>query len=327
MARELLILRHGKSDWDMNTDDFNRPLKDRGKRGAQRMATWLLRQGLVPDYVLASPAERAIETARKACKAMGLAAKDVHTDRAIYLASEDALLAVLATVPTTAKRVMLVGHNPGLEDLLLHLGGRAVTIPADGKLLPTATLAHLAMPDQWGELPEGCAELKNLMRPAALPKKFPFPLPEPCGEGGGELRDRPAYYYRQSSVIPFRVTDGAGVEILVIDSSKNHHSVVPKGIHDPGLSPQESAAKEAWEEAGVEGEVLDQPLGEYRYEKWGAECTVTVYPMRVERMVPEAEWKESHRGRRWLSPEEAATDLKQRDLAPMVLDLAEQMEN
>ncbi len=325
MGRELLILRHGKSDWSGDTDDFQRPLKDRGKRGAQRIATWLLRNDLVPDHVLASPATRAVETARKACKAMGLAAKDVHTDRDIYLATDEELLRVLAGVPNDAKRVMTVGHNPGMEDLLLHLTGNDAAIPEDGKLLPTATLALLAMPDEWDKLAEGCAELKSLLRPAGLPEKFPFPLPTPGGDGEEE-RDRPAYYYRQSSVIPFRMANGE-VEILVIASSKNHHSVVPKGIHDPGHTPQESAAKEAWEEAGVEGEILEPPLGEYRYQKWGAECTVTVYPMRVERMVPEAEWEESHRGRRWLSPKKAAKELKQKELAPMVLDLAKQMKD
>ena len=67
MTRELLILRHGKSDWEAGTDDFHRPLKDRGKRGAQRVGVWLLQQGLLPDHVVSSPAERAIVTAEKAC--------------------------------------------------------------------------------------------------------------------------------------------------------------------------------------------------------------------------------------------------------------------
>ena len=168
MRRELLILRHGKSDWGGDTDDFHRPLKGRGKRGAELIAGWLLHQGLVPDHVVSSPAVRAIETARRACEAMGVAAGAIHTDHEIYLASREELLAVLATVPDSAKRVLLVGHNPGLEDLLLHLGGHAVALPEDGKLLPTATLAHLSMPEAWDELTEGCAELRTLIRPAAL---------------------------------------------------------------------------------------------------------------------------------------------------------------
>ena len=131
------------------------------------------------------------------------------------------------------------------------------------------------------------ALLESITRPVNLPKKFPFPDPD-----GSEQRDRPAYYYTQSSVIPYRVHNGR-VEILVIASSKKKHLVVPKGIKDPGLTPQASAAKEAWEEAGVEGEVATEPLGEYRYEKWGGICTVTVYPMKVTRMVPEDEREES----------------------------------
>jgi phosphohistidine phosphatase len=122
-------------------------------------------------------------------------------------------------------------------------------------------------------------------------------------------------------VIPYRVRDGKP-EILVIASSKKHHLVVPKGIKDPGLSPQASAAKEALEEAGIEGEVADTALGSYSCEKWGATCTVTVYPMKVTRVIAEEEWEESHRGRQWVSPEKAASQLKQQELRPLVKKLA-----
>jgi len=71
MSRELLLLRHGKSDWNSGVTDFRRPLKDRGKRGAQRMGTWLWQQDLRPDLILSSPAERALTTAHKCCKSMG----------------------------------------------------------------------------------------------------------------------------------------------------------------------------------------------------------------------------------------------------------------
>ena len=64
MSRELMLLRHGKSDWTEQLDDFDRPLKDRGKRGAQRMGVWLIQQELLPDHVVSSPAERAIVTAQ-----------------------------------------------------------------------------------------------------------------------------------------------------------------------------------------------------------------------------------------------------------------------
>ena len=111
------------------------------------------------------------------------------------------------------------------------------------------------------------------------------------------------------------------LEILVIASSKKHHLVVPKGIKDPGLSPQASAAKEAREEAGVEGEIADNALGSYCYEKWGASCTVAVYPMKVTRMIADDEWEECHRGRQWLSVKKAAAQVKQKQLGPMIMKL------
>ncbi len=325
MSRELLILRHGKSYKTADGGDFYRPITDKGKRSAQRIGTWLMRQDLVPDYVVASPAVRAKETARKACKAMGLGNDDVATEPAVYRAARQELLEVLAACPATRRRVMLVGHNPGLEDLLRYLCGDAAN-PDGGKLLPTATLARLDMPASWRNLPRlspsggtaaGCAGLIDRVHPATLPEKFPFPA-----AGGEELRDRPAYYYRQSSVIPFRRT-GDGIEILVISSSKQKHLVVPKGIHDPGMSAEASAAKEAEEEAGVEGDVLEEALGRYVYDKWGATCTVTVYPMRVSYVMPEEQWPERHRGREWLSPGEAQARLKQQALAPMIDQLVQ----
>ena len=312
MTHELLILRHGKSDWDAGTDDFHRPLKDRGKRAAQRMGVWLQQQGWQPDHIISSPAERALVTAQKLCKAMGGDDSGIVRDARVYEATARTLLEVLAGCPEAARRVMLVGHNPGLEDLLMLLAREPVPVPADGKLLPTATLARLMLASGWQALSPGSATLETIIRPRELPKKFPFPGPE-----GSELRDRPAYYYTQSSVIPYRLRKGKP-EILVISSSQKNHLVVPKGIKDPGLSPQESAAKEAMEEAGVEGEVASVPLGEYRCKKWGATCTVTVYPMKVTRMVPEEEWEERHRGREWMSPRKAAGRLKQKELRPLV---------
>jgi phosphohistidine phosphatase len=319
MTRELLIFRHGKSDRSVKSDDFHRPLKDRGKRAAQRAGVWLAQQGLVPDQVISSPAERALVSAEKACKAMGLYAGKISRDKRVYAADLSTLLEVLAECPDSSRRVMLAGHNPGLEDLLSYLADGELPVADNGKLLPTAAIARLIMPEQWVGLSEGCASLVALMRPDQLPEKFPFP-----DHTGRVRRDRPAYYYTQSSVIPYRMRNG-NPEILVILSSQKKHFVVPKGIKDPGLSPQDSAAKEAWEEAGVEGRVLDTALGCYRYEKWGSECTVDVYAMEVTDVVPEHEWQESHRGREWVSPEEAAKRLKQKALVPMVRALAEKL--
>ena len=168
MSRELLILRHGKSDWSAGTDDYNRPLKKRGKRGAKLIAEWLKGQGLNPDLVVSSPATRAIDTARRLVAALDLDPGKIQTDERIYEASAGELLEVLADCPRDARRVAIVGHNPGLEDLLLYLVPTPPVMPEDGKLMPTAALACLTMPDEWGSLAEGSARLLHLTRPAAL---------------------------------------------------------------------------------------------------------------------------------------------------------------
>ncbi len=319
MSRELLLLRHGKSDWTQQQDDFDRPLKDRGKRGAQRIGVWLLQQSLVPDLVVSSPAERAITTAQKAVKAMGGDAARILRDPRIYAARKEDLLQVLAELPADTHRVLLVGHNPGLEYLMEHLADQPITLPSDGKLLPTSGIALFKMPDVWSTLKAGAGKLLSITRSSSLPKKFPFP-----DHAGEEQRDRPAYYYNQSSVIPYRIRDGK-LEILVVMSSKRKHWVVPKGVSDPATSLQDSAEKEAFEEAGVEGEVGEQALGSYQYEKWGAPCTVQVYPMKVTHIIEEAEWEESHRSREWVSPKQAMKQVRQAELKPLIEKLTMQL--
>ena len=88
------------------------------------------------------------------------------------------------------------------------------------------------------------------------------------------------------------------------------------------MSPQESAAEEAREEAGVEGIVGDEALGSYVYEKWGAATTCHVYPMEVVRELAYEEWEENHRQRSWVTPQQAAAQLRQAQLGPMVEALA-----
>jgi phosphohistidine phosphatase len=125
-------------------------------------------------------------------------------------------------------------------------------------------------------------------------------------------------------VIPWRLRDGE-LEIMVILSSKKKHWVVPKGIKEPGMTPQESAAEEAREEAGVEGIVGVDPLGSYVYEKWGAAATCHVYPMEVIRVLPHKQWDENHRERTWVTPQQALAQLKQPALRPMIEALAKSL--
>jgi phosphohistidine phosphatase len=115
---ELLLLRHGKSDWSINASDFDRPLKKRGKRNAKQIGRWLSHQQRQPDLVISSPANRALSTAKIVVTCMKLSTSSIQTDNRIYGADLDDLLQILAEIPNTISRVMLVGHNPDLEELV-----------------------------------------------------------------------------------------------------------------------------------------------------------------------------------------------------------------
>ncbi|MCK5477746.1 MAG: histidine phosphatase family protein [Methylococcales bacterium] len=172
MTRQLLILRHGKSDWGIDVNDFDRPLKKRGKKAAESMGSWLLLKNLVPDYIISSPAERASNTAEELCKAMELTDQRIQYDSRIYEAYTNDLIAVLADCPANAERILLVGHNPGLEQLLIYLHKGNLEVPDDGKILPTATLAILTINENWQSLSKNCAKALSITRPTSLPDSF-----------------------------------------------------------------------------------------------------------------------------------------------------------
>ncbi len=171
-ARELLILRHAKSDWDTDArTDFDRPLAKRGRRDCPRIAAWIVDQGLAPDTVLSSPAARARETTDRVLRVVAPAngyAPDVIWDDALYHADVPTMLAALSDRPGDARRVLLVGHNPGLDELVLHLAAGDAPRTASGKLLTTAALARFALPESWDHLPAGCGRLLALVRPREL---------------------------------------------------------------------------------------------------------------------------------------------------------------
>lgn len=169
MTHDLLLLRHAKSDWSVEMDDFSRPLKKRGRRAAKQVGRWLREQHLIPDIILSSPATRALETAQRVCRQLDIDESAIVCDPRIYEADAPTLLAVLKT-SCRERRVLLVGHNPGLEDLLLKLTPHSVPLSANGKCLPTAALAQLAFEGDWTELAEGGATLVTLIRPDSLPE-------------------------------------------------------------------------------------------------------------------------------------------------------------
>jgi 8-oxo-dGTP pyrophosphatase MutT (NUDIX family) len=131
----------------------------------------------------------------------------------------------------------------------------------------------------------------------------------------------PKHFYSQSGVIPLSRETGAP-RIMLISSRSGKRWVIPKGVVDPGLSPLESAVKEAWEEAGLRGRVDEKALGRYEYRKWQGTCRVEVFVMEVEHQSEQ--WPEGEvRDRRWLPPERAAELVRESDLAVMIRRAAE----
>lgn len=164
VSLRLLILRHAKSSWaDAFADDWERPLTDRGRRDARRVGELLRRQSLVPDVVITSDAVRAHTTAQIVTDAAGYSGRIVLSS-SLYHAKPAAVIEVLAAVQDpVARAIMIVAHNPGLEDLVTQLTGEHVE-------LPTAALVNLELPiRKWSELHLSAgARMIDLWRPADL---------------------------------------------------------------------------------------------------------------------------------------------------------------
>ena len=161
--KTLLVLRHAKSSWsDPALDDHERPLNQRGRRDAPRMGELLRQYGLIPDMVISSDAMRARLTAEAVAEAACYAG-EILLNRRLYMASPADILSVLRTGPTNAETVMIVGHNPGLEELVEQLTG-------EQQDLPTAALAQIVLPiDKWRDLKLSIrGTLSGLWRPKDL---------------------------------------------------------------------------------------------------------------------------------------------------------------
>lgn len=170
--KTLALFRHAKSDWsDARARDFDRPLNERGQRGALAMGEHVRDSGRRFDRVIASPAVRVAETVEWASKAWNRVFP-VEWDRRIYLASSATLMDLLRELPGDPGSVLMIGHNPGLEDLIFDL------VPDDGTSplrdvveakFPTATFAVLELDvARWADVDAGCARLVELTRPRDL---------------------------------------------------------------------------------------------------------------------------------------------------------------
>jgi len=161
--KTILILRHGKSDWNADYGtDHERPLAARGRKASRRIGVFLESAGLIPDLVLTSTAVRARETLRLASEACGWTCA-VKETRELYLAGEQKILEIIRRQPDSVSRLMLVGHNPTWENLVRHLIGGGVI------RMPTAALAGIRMPvGRWKDIRTGAGVLEFLITPKLL---------------------------------------------------------------------------------------------------------------------------------------------------------------
>lgn len=170
--RELLLLRHAKSAWDVpGLDDHARDLAPRGKKAAKKMGALLAEKGLLPDLVLCSTAKRAVRTLELLAQELPRPLEVRYLD-ALYLASEETMLKLVREQDDAVRRLMLVGHDPGFHRLALSLVGAGDAEAIRTGLVqkfPTGALARLAFPvAHWAEITPGGAELLAFYKPREL---------------------------------------------------------------------------------------------------------------------------------------------------------------
>ena len=158
--RSVCLLRHAKSDWgDPALADFDRPLAPRGLAAAPRMAEFMVAAGLVPELILCSGARRAVETFQRLAPFLGEVPALIEND--LYMASSDALIQRLRAVPAEFGSVLLIGHNPGIEETAVRLAGssKGSSLKRLRRKYPTCGLAVISF-EQGADLldGEGCLE-------------------------------------------------------------------------------------------------------------------------------------------------------------------------
>lgn len=156
--KNLLLLRHAKSSWkDPDLADFERPLNDRGRKAAASIGRYIAQEDINIDLVISSPAVRARQTIELVLRSAKRSV-ELRFDQLIYEASPSRLLEIISQTEDERKSVMLVGHNPGMEELLaLLVGGE--------QHMPTASLARVLLHSKkWDKVPGGKAELDSFVK-------------------------------------------------------------------------------------------------------------------------------------------------------------------
>lgn len=162
--RTLVLVRHGKSSWELDVDDHERPLSARGRRDAEAIGRWLSEQSLRPDLVLCSTAIRTKQTWEYAMTG-GAKAGELQYRREIYHAWVPELLTLIRSVPDEIQTLLVLGHAPGIPDFVEHVCIRTQSpdwAQMDSKF-PTSALAVVNVPGPWRELGKARAALESFV--------------------------------------------------------------------------------------------------------------------------------------------------------------------
>ncbi len=164
--KNLIVMRHAKSDWGNNLPDIERPLNKRGKKSAPFMGEELIKRNKLPDLIISSPAKRAVSTAKRVIEAINYQ-KEMLIVKDFYFGYMEHILNSIREIGNENNIIMIVGHNPLWEDLVVELAS-----DNDFIAMPTAAVASLVFEiDDWNLVKENSGKLEWIITPKGLKGK------------------------------------------------------------------------------------------------------------------------------------------------------------
>lgn len=161
-------MRHAKSDWHSHTADIDRPLSSRGVQDAIRMGAYLKQMRLVPDRMVVSAARRTQETAELLLNNLSVSKKNIIIDKELYLADRNTLRETIELYAIDNQRLLILAHNPGMDDLVSYLASALPSLTASGKLMTTSAVACFRIDSLDILKKSGLGELQKLIRPKEI---------------------------------------------------------------------------------------------------------------------------------------------------------------
>jgi len=162
-AKTLYLFRHAKSSWDdPSLTDFDRPLNKRGEKAAPLMGKVMRARDVCPSVVVCSPSKRTRQTAKLAFKKAGMDEAEIVFDKHLYHATTSGLLEIIAKTDDLLSSAMLIGHNPGLSELVYFLTGVEEAFPTAALVCLRLDVAH------WKDVRSGCGKLEWIVRPREI---------------------------------------------------------------------------------------------------------------------------------------------------------------